>query len=58
MGLIPALWCVKQIAIVSGGMPGKRTQSLLIGGEEIIWLGEAGLLFHEVPPLIGRRTWN
>ena len=50
---------------MSGGLPGKRTQSSLIGGEEIIWLGEAGLLFHEVPPLIyevppliGRRKWN
>ena len=48
----------------SGGLPGKMITHLsLLGGEEKIELGEAGILFHEVPQLIyevpqliGRRT--
>ena len=35
------------------GLPGKRITHLsLLGREEIIGLGEAGILFHEVPQLI------
>ena len=32
------------------------TQSTLLGGEEIVWLGEAGILVHEVQPHIGGKA--
>ena len=63
---LPRVVCsrVSKLSRVCGGLPGKMLRHLsLLGGEEIIGLGEAGILFHEVPQLIyevpqliGRRT--
>ena len=63
---LPRVVCsrVSKPSRVCGGLTGKMLTHLsLLGGEEKIGLGEAGILFYEVPQLIyevpqliGRRT--